>query len=55
MGYRRVWIVGYRTQGISVTGVRVVRSLNDCSLGCIGAVSITKSFKVSDEAGAVQK
>ena len=32
-------------------GVRVVRSLIDYSLGCVGAVAITSSFKVSDEAG----
>lgn len=32
-------------------GIRVVRSLIDYSLGCREAVSITDSFKVSDEAG----
>ena len=32
-------------------GVRVVRSLIDYSLGCVGAVTITSSFTVSDEAG----
>ena len=32
-------------------GVKVVRSLIDYSLGCVGAVALTYSFRVSDEAG----
>ena len=32
-------------------GVRVVRSLIDYSLGCVGEVALTSSFRISDEAG----